>query len=111
MRHLPFSPSRDEVEWAAARTDCDKHLLAQLLTLKSYQRMGYFPEVAGWHGGEGCEPYGERRRTAARQRTRLSYAKAKARKIAEAVMRSEAASKSRLGRPAASASDRCHEHR
>ncbi|MEV7616190.1 hypothetical protein [Streptomyces sp. NPDC089799] len=31
--HLFFAPSRDEVEWAAGRTDCDEHLLAQLLAL------------------------------------------------------------------------------
>ncbi|MFH8978035.1 hypothetical protein [Streptomyces sp. NPDC017890] len=35
--HLFFAPSREEVEWAAARTDCDEHVLAQL-ALKSYQR-------------------------------------------------------------------------
>ncbi|MEN3539823.1 hypothetical protein AAH991_32265 [Microbispora sp. ZYX-F-249] len=37
--HLFFAPSRDEVEWATTRTDGDEHLLAQLLMLKSYQRM------------------------------------------------------------------------
>ncbi|MFB8037835.1 DUF4158 domain-containing protein [Streptomyces sp. NPDC056004] len=42
--HLFFAPNRDEVEWAAARTDCDEHLLAQLLMLKSYQRMGCMPK-------------------------------------------------------------------
>ncbi|MER6016139.1 hypothetical protein [Streptomyces bluensis] len=68
--HLFFAPGREEVEWATARTDCDEHLLAQLLVLKSYQCMGCFP-------------------------TCLSYDKAKARKIAEAVIRSEAVSKNR----------------
>ncbi|MGW0535665.1 DUF4158 domain-containing protein [Streptomyces sp. NPDC003032] len=43
--HLFFAPSRDEVEWAAARADCDEHLLSQLLALKSYQRMGCFPKL------------------------------------------------------------------
>ncbi|MFJ7201568.1 MULTISPECIES: DUF4158 domain-containing protein [unclassified Streptomyces] len=43
--HLFFAPSRDEVEWAAARTDCDEHLLAQLLVLKPYQRMRCFPKL------------------------------------------------------------------
>ncbi|MER8001448.1 hypothetical protein [Streptomyces sp. NPDC095613] len=28
-----------------ARTHCDEHLLAQLLMLKSYQRMGCFPKL------------------------------------------------------------------
>jgi hypothetical protein len=43
--HLFFSPTRDELEWAVGRTDSDEHLLALLLTLKSYQRMGCFPKV------------------------------------------------------------------
>ncbi|MFE4367782.1 DUF4158 domain-containing protein [Streptomyces sp. NPDC056835] len=43
--HLFFSPSRDELEWAADATDCDEHLLALLLMLKSYRRMGCFPEM------------------------------------------------------------------
>ncbi|MEU9797037.1 DUF4158 domain-containing protein [Streptomyces sparsogenes] len=110
--HLFFAPSRDEVEWAAARSDSDEHLLAQLLALKSYQRMGCFPKldevpetVADFVRRavdlpEGTVPRAsnrtaERQRTAVRQRTGLSYDKAKARKIAEAVMRSEAVSKNR----------------
>ncbi|MFF9914886.1 hypothetical protein [Streptomyces sp. NPDC013457] len=44
-RHLFFAPSRDEVERAAARSDSDKHLPAQLLALKPYQRMGCFPKL------------------------------------------------------------------
>ncbi|MFC8368994.1 DUF4158 domain-containing protein [Streptomyces sp. NPDC057238] len=40
--HLFFSPTRDELEWAAGATDGDEHLLALLLMLKSYQRMGCF---------------------------------------------------------------------
>lgn len=110
--HLFFAPSRDEVEWAAARTDCDRHLLSLLLALKSCQRMGCFPKLE-----EIPEPVvefvrrvvglpddvvptaanrtAERQRTAVRQRTGLIYDKAKARKIAEAVMRSEAAVKNR----------------
>ncbi|MFI1030080.1 DUF4158 domain-containing protein [Streptomyces sp. NPDC020951] len=42
---LFFSPSRDELEWAADATDCDEHLLALLLMLKSYRRMGCFPAL------------------------------------------------------------------
>ncbi|QDQ16818.1 hypothetical protein FH965_39710 [Streptomyces spectabilis] len=48
--HLFFSPTRYELQWAAAdATDGDEHLLALLLMLmlmlmlKSYQRMGCFP--------------------------------------------------------------------
>ncbi|MFE1790894.1 DUF4158 domain-containing protein [Streptomyces sp. NPDC059525] len=110
--HLFFAPSRDEVEWAAARTDCDEHLLAQLLALKSYQRMGCFPKldeipdtVVDFVRRAVDLPEGtvlrvanrtaERQRTAVRQRTGLIYDKAKARKIAEAVMRSEAVWKNR----------------
>ena len=40
-----FSPTRDELEWAADATDCDEHLVALLLMLKSYQRMGCFPKL------------------------------------------------------------------
>ncbi|MFJ8704410.1 DUF4158 domain-containing protein [Streptomyces ardesiacus] len=40
--HLFFSPTRDELEWAAGATDGDEHLPALLLMLKSYQRMGCF---------------------------------------------------------------------
>ncbi|MFG2028091.1 DUF4158 domain-containing protein [Streptomyces sp. NPDC048825] len=43
--HLFFSPTRDELEWAAGATDGDEHLLAVLLTLKLCQRMGYFPTL------------------------------------------------------------------
>lgn len=109
---LFFVPSRDEVEWATTRTDGDEHLLAQLLMLKSYQRMGCFPKLdeipdtvvdvarRALDLPEGTMPgaanrTAERQRTAVRQRTGLSYDKARARKIAEAVMRSEAVSKNR----------------
>ncbi|EDY52899.1 DUF4158 domain-containing protein [Streptomyces clavuligerus] len=43
--HLFFAPSRDEVRWASEATDDDGHLLALLLMLKSYQRMGCFPKL------------------------------------------------------------------
>lgn len=43
--HLFFSPTRHELEWAADRTDSDEHLVALLLMLRSYQRMGCFPKV------------------------------------------------------------------
>lgn len=44
--HLFFSPSREEAEWAAGRTQSAEHRLALLLMLKSYQRMGCFPKLA-----------------------------------------------------------------
>jgi Domain of unknown function (DUF4158) len=40
--HHFFSPSQEETQWAAERTDSDGHLLGLLLALKSYQRMGCF---------------------------------------------------------------------
>ncbi|WP_416069976.1 DUF4158 domain-containing protein [Streptomyces sp. ME01-18a] len=43
--HLFFSPTRDELQWAADVTDGDEHLLALLLMLKSYQRLGCFPAL------------------------------------------------------------------
>ncbi|WP_222722432.1 DUF4158 domain-containing protein [Actinomadura alba] len=43
--YLFFSPTRDELAWASDATDCDEHLLALLLMLKSYQRMGCFPKL------------------------------------------------------------------
>ena len=86
--HLFFAPSRDEVEWAAGRSDSDEHLLAQLLALKSYQRMGCFPKLDEIPDAvvdfvrravdlpEGTVPRAanrtaERQRTAVRQRTGL----------------------------------------
>jgi hypothetical protein len=43
--HLFFSPTREELEWVADATDSDEHLLALLLMLKSYRRMGCFPAL------------------------------------------------------------------
>ncbi|MCX5504896.1 MULTISPECIES: hypothetical protein [unclassified Streptomyces] len=36
--HLFFSPTREDLEWAADATDRDEHLPALLLILKSYRR-------------------------------------------------------------------------
>jgi hypothetical protein len=40
-----FTPTADEVAWAAARTTSDQHRLALLVLLKGYQRLGYFPNL------------------------------------------------------------------
>jgi hypothetical protein len=40
-----FTPTGAEVEWARSCTD-DEHLLALVVWLKSYQRLGYFPKLA-----------------------------------------------------------------
>ncbi|MGW3658662.1 hypothetical protein ACWD6R_24565 [Streptomyces sp. NPDC005151] len=45
--HLFFAPSRDEVEWAATRTDCDEHLLAQLLALIREQQQAIVEALIG----------------------------------------------------------------
>lgn len=41
-----FTPSAAEVEWARGKTQDDQHLLALLVWLKAYQRLGYFPKLA-----------------------------------------------------------------
>ncbi|WP_433425918.1 DUF4158 domain-containing protein [Microtetraspora malaysiensis] len=41
-----FTPSLVEVEWARGKTQDDQHLLALLVWLKAYQRLGYFPKLA-----------------------------------------------------------------
>ncbi|MFD8565208.1 DUF4158 domain-containing protein, partial [Streptosporangium canum] len=41
-----FTPSADEVEWARGKTHDDQPLLALLVWLKAYQRLGYFPKLA-----------------------------------------------------------------
>ncbi|WP_200841770.1 DUF4158 domain-containing protein [Actinomadura sp. K4S16] len=40
-----FTPSVAEVEWARGRTLDPQHLLALVVWLKSYQRLGYFPKL------------------------------------------------------------------
>lgn len=41
-----FTPTGAEVEWARSCTDDEHHLLALVVWLKSYQRLGYFPKLA-----------------------------------------------------------------
>ncbi|MFJ2868280.1 Tn3 family transposase [Kitasatospora sp. NPDC087314] len=109
--HLFFSPSREEVEWAVARTDSDGHQLALLVLLKSYQRMGCFPrweEVPetvvdfvqravelpeGVVAGYGAEKTAKNHRALVRQRVGVLYDAGRARKVAEEAIRAEAASK------------------
>lgn len=40
-----FTPLAAEVEWARGRTQDDQHVLALLVWLKAYQRLGYFPKL------------------------------------------------------------------
>ncbi|MFI5652862.1 Tn3 family transposase [Streptomyces anulatus] len=109
--HLFFSPSREEVEWAVARTSSDGHQLALLVLLKSYQRMGCFPRweevpetVAdfvrravelpeGLVAGHGADKTAKNHRSLVRQRVGVTYDAGQARKVAEEAIRAEAASK------------------
>ncbi|WP_176482526.1 Tn3 family transposase [Streptomyces albidoflavus] len=111
--HLFFSPSRDELEWAADATDCDEHLLALLLMLKSYRRMGCFPALEDVPEmvvdfvrravdlPEGTLPVYRAERTAkhhrslVRKQAGVTYDQAKARQIVEQSIRKEAAAKNR----------------
>ncbi len=40
-----FSPSESEINWARERTRTPEHLLALLLLLKAFQRLGCFPDL------------------------------------------------------------------
>jgi hypothetical protein len=40
-----FTPSEDEIVWARSKTTPDGHLLALVVLLKCYQRLGYFPKL------------------------------------------------------------------
>ncbi|MFD3874842.1 DUF4158 domain-containing protein [Streptomyces sp. NPDC058623] len=111
--HLFFSPSREEVQWATDSTDSDGHLLALLLALKSYQRMGRFPKLdeipdmvvdfvrrmvdlpEGTRPAYASEKTAKNHRALVRRRLEAKYNQVRARKIAEAAIRVEAASKNR----------------
>ncbi|WP_225845179.1 DUF4158 domain-containing protein [Streptomyces sp. HPF1205] len=111
--HLFFSPSRDELKWAADATDCDEHLLALLLMLKSYRRMECFPALEDVFEmvvdfvrravelPEGTLPAYRAERTAkhhrglVRKQAGVTYDQAKARGIVEQSIRKEAAAKNR----------------
>jgi uncharacterized protein DUF4158 len=40
-----FTPAGDEVVWAREKTTTGQHLLALVVRLKCYQRLGYFPQL------------------------------------------------------------------
>jgi hypothetical protein len=42
---LLFTPDSGEVGWAREKVRSDEHLLALVLSLKCFQRLGYFPSV------------------------------------------------------------------
>ncbi|MCX4398715.1 MULTISPECIES: DUF4158 domain-containing protein [unclassified Streptomyces] len=111
--YLFFSPTRDELQWAADATDGDEHLLALLLMLKSYQRMGCFPALEDVPEQvvefvrrqvelpEGTLPLYRAERTAkhhrglVRKKVGVKYDQGEARRIAERSIRKEAAAKNR----------------
>ncbi|MER7236267.1 DUF4158 domain-containing protein [Streptomyces olivaceus] len=111
--HLFFSPTRDELQWASDATDGDEHLLALLLMLKSYQRMGCFPKLEDVPDmvvdfvrrlvelPEDTLPVYQAEKTAknhrglVRKRVGVLYDQAEARRIVEQSIRKEAAAKNR----------------
>jgi hypothetical protein len=40
-----LSPTADEITWAREQTRSESHLLALVLSLKCFQRLGYFPTL------------------------------------------------------------------
>src|SRR6266480_763356 len=42
---LGLSPAADEISWAREQTRSDSHLLALIVSLKCFQRLGYFPTL------------------------------------------------------------------
>ncbi|MFF4624698.1 DUF4158 domain-containing protein [Nonomuraea jabiensis] len=43
--HVFYTPQTEEIAWASGRVRSDNHLLALMVQLKCFNRMGYFP---GW---------------------------------------------------------------
>ncbi|MFI1890782.1 Tn3 family transposase [Streptomyces jumonjinensis] len=111
--HLFFSPTRDELRWASDATDCDEHLLALLLMLKSYQRMGCFPRLEdvpdmvvdfvrrqvelpeGTLAVYRAEKTAKNHRGLVRRRAGVRYDQGEARRVAGASIRREAAVRNR----------------
>lgn len=43
--HEGFTPGTAEVAWARGKARSPEHLLALVVLLKSYQKLGYFPDL------------------------------------------------------------------
>lgn len=101
-----FTPTEDEVEWARAKTAQDEQrLLALVVWLKSYQRLGYFPKIddvpamvvrhardaLGLAGdvelGQAAERTAKRYRELVRDRMKVTYDAARVRQVAEQAIR------------------------
>jgi len=106
-----FTPSGPEIEWARERTRTPEHLLALLLLLKAFQRLGCFPDlfevplpvvdhirgvlglassVVGEHASSRT---GERQRGWARERLRVVFDPPAAEQLARQVISEAALSK------------------
>lgn len=107
-----FTPTEAEVEWARSRTDDEHHLLALVVWLKSYQRLGYFPkldEVPSTVAGhirqvlgladdevalrQAASASAKRHRALVRKRLGVAYEAARVRQVAEAAIRKAVQSK------------------
>ncbi len=106
-----FTPSAGEVEWAPGKTQDDQHLLALLVWLKAYQRLGYFPKLAevpavvaehirgvvGLPEGvvltDAAERSAKRHRSFVRQRMGVAYDAAGVRAVAAEAIRKAAQAK------------------
>ena len=54
-----FTPTADEVAWAVDRSLGDSNLLSLVVLLKSYQRLGYFPNITD-RSGQCCRAHPRR---------------------------------------------------
>lgn len=106
-----FTPSVGEVEWARGKTQDDQHLLALLVWLKAFQRLGYFPKLAdvpavvaehvrgviglleGTELAEAAERSAKRHRGFVRARMGVSYDAAGVRAVAAEAIRTAAQAK------------------
>jgi hypothetical protein len=106
-----FTPSADEVEWARGKTQDDQHLLALLVWLKAYQRLGHFPKLAdvpavvaehirsmvglpeGTTLAEAAERSAKRHRSFVRTRMGVTYDAARVRTVAGEAIRKAAQAK------------------
>ena len=100
-----FTPTDAEIEWARTRTQDEQRLLALVVWLKSYQRLGYFPKVddvppavvrhvrdaLGLAGNveleQAAERTAKRYRELVRARMKVTYDTARVRQVAEQAIR------------------------
>ncbi|MFI6742781.1 DUF4158 domain-containing protein [Nonomuraea sp. NPDC050451] len=105
-----FTPSVVEVEWARGKTQDDQHLLALLVWLKTYQRLGYFPKLKDVPAvlsehiretiglpevalGDAAERSAKRHRSFVRTRMGVTYDAARVREVADEAIRKAAQAK------------------